>query len=115
MTNIIRAAAATCREKEQPGSGGLEVPCERSAGVGALVRQVPVPEDDGGPALVLHQPLLPHYADAPPGRVVTDDLSIVIPEYVLRSLQRVDDTCYVDERSLAKINIRSSNYVGDGA
>ena len=42
-------------------------------------------------------------------------LSIVIPEDVLRSLERVDDTCYVDERSLAKINIRSTNNVCERA
>ena len=74
MTIIVIISAGTCRQEEQAGGGGLEVPRERPAGVGALVRQVPGPQDDGGPALVLHHPLLPHYADAPPGRVVTDDL-----------------------------------------
>ena len=72
MTIIISAASP--RQEEQASGGRLEVPRERSAGVGALVSQVPVPEDDGGPALLLHQPLLPDYADATPGGVVADDL-----------------------------------------
>ena len=42
-------------------------------------------------------------------------LSIVIPEDVLRSLERVDDASYVDERSLAKVNIRSTDNVCDRA
>lgn len=129
---ITSVSTGTCGQEEQPSSGGLEVPGERSAGVGPLVREVPSPEDDGGPALVLHHPLLPHYADAPPGRVVTDHLrrrglfrlsseedfshlAIVIPEDVFRPLERVDDTGYVDERSLAKVNIRSTENVCDRA
>ena len=59
---------------EEPGGGGPEVSRERSAGVGALVRGAGVPDDDGGPALVLQLPL-PHYADPAPGRVVADHLT----------------------------------------
>ena len=59
---------------EEPGGGGPEVSRERPAGVGALVRGVRVPDDDGGPALVL-QPPLPHYTDPAPGGVVADHLT----------------------------------------
>ena len=59
---------------EEPGRGAPEVPGERPAGVGPLVGGVPVPDDDGGPALIVQLAALPDYTDAPPGGVVADHL-----------------------------------------
>ena len=55
-----------------------------------------VSDDQGAPALRAPRLLLPHHTDSPPSRVVADHLTIVIPEYMLRLLQRPHNARYVD-------------------
>ena len=77
MPPSCRGVSGLALLHEEPGGGGPEVARERPAGVCALVCPLAVPDDQGGPALILQLPLRPHYAHTSPGGVVADDLDTV--------------------------------------
>ena len=90
---------------KKSGVSSLEVPCQRSACVSPLVLLSCLPDDETGHGDGLLLTHLPDYANATPTGVVADHLPIMVPEYVLRLLERIYQAGDVDQRTILEVNV----------